>query len=287
MAQELQAEADARRAEALALQLASAARLTERDPLVAQPAHPSADRGLASHQNGPVPSAAGPAAGREPQLPPRRDGRGFAASAQRWQDPVVQPAGPAVSSSQSQHAVGPPAPYGQLSMAAFLPPEVQQQQQPVPAIQPPRSQPPAFAPPQPPQQSSSPGPGWGTAGIAAAPTTGLSNGHGYSGSGGPFGGGLFGLSGGAFTARQPQADPSPAASSSAAAGPALYTPFGGVGSAFGAVTLPPRMPDHGLMPPPVPLQTAFGALPGSVDLQSLWQPGAVLTDGGDQSSQCV
>ena len=231
-------------------------------------------------------SAADPAAGAQLQPPARRGGRGFAATAHSWdrEDPVMQPAAPAVSSSQPQHAVGPHPPYP-LSMAAFLPPELPQQQPVVAAPQPPRSQP-TFAAPQPPQPSSSPGPGWGTAAAAAPPATGLSNGHGHSGSGGPFGGGLFGLGGGAFSARQPQAEPPAAAA--AAAEPALYTPFGGVGSAFGAVTLPARTPDHhGLMAPPVPLQTAFGALPGSVDLQSLWQPGAVLTDGGDQSSQCV
>jgi len=269
--QELQAEADVRRAEVLAGQLASAARLSDRDPPVAQPSHHS-DRGFASHQNGPVQSAADPTAGPQLHPPPQRASRGFAAPAHGWdrQDPVVQPAGPAASSShQPQHAVGPPAPYVPLSMAAFLPPEVQHQQ-PATAPQPPRSQP-AFAAPQPPQPSPSPGPGWGTAGIAGTPATGLSNGHGHGGSGGPFGGGLFGLSGGAFSsARQPQATDPPAASSAAAAEPALYTPFGGVGSAFGAVTLPPRGSDH--MAPPVPLHTAFGALPGSVDLQSLWQP---------------
>ena len=268
--QRLEAQADALQAEALAAHMASVARLTERDPLVAQPAQ-SADRSFVTNGSGPARIAADPLVGLQPH--PRQPGD--PGHAFGWDRPVAaaqlaRPPGPAVPSSQHQHPAPAPAPpHVPLSMAAFLPAEVPQQ---APSPAPPREL--AFAAPlQPPPSQAL---GWGAGGATSGPA--LSNGHGYgAGGGGPFGGGLFGLGNGAFAARQQHAPaaadaPPPAAS---AAAPALYTPFGGVGSAFGAVTLPP----------PVPLQTAFGALPGA-DLQSLWQPGAVLTEGGaDRESQ--
>ena len=267
--QRLQAETDARQAQALAARLASVARLTQRDPLVAQPAQ-SAERSFVANGSGPARMPAYPAGSLQP--PPQQPGdstRTFS-----WghrSDVAAQMARPpgrvaAISQQQQQQqsVSPPPAPQVPLSMAAFLPAEV-------PPQAPPRES--AFAAPLQ-QPSPSPALGWGAGSTAPGPA--LSNGHGYgAGGAGPFGGGLFGLGGGAFAARQQPlaaADAPPVGSSAA---PALYTPFGGVGSAFGAVTLPQRMPEHGLLPPPAPLQTtAFGALPGA-ELQSLWQ-----SDGG-------
>lgn len=188
----------------------------------------------ASRASPPPPPPNGQAfAGRAPPQPPQQ----HLSAAYQWNQPPLvagrEPtAQPVLSPPPAVQSAPPP-------MAAFLPL----------AGPPPES---AFLPP--PMAASplrwSPGPfGGGNAFGNGGAFAGGGGGFTHSSSGGFSNGSLFG-GGGAFAPRQPTA------SAAAAPQPALYTPFGGVGSAFGTVALP-ALPQT---QPPQHMQTAFGAM---------------------------